>query len=169
MIKNLKLASTTGFIGRWNKMSAKAHQIVGRKALALKLFREAPHAMPFILGRGRSKRMRGGGEEEVRVCVCVGVMRRGQPRSRMPPIDVAGAVAEGHRAQLPDTLAGYLATPCRTVATCLAMGVVSPPTAPPSTPSGHSCWVKTRQHRRNNGARGGRWWCVGVARSHVAL
>ena len=44
IIKNLKLASTTGFIGRWNKMVAKSHQIIGRKALALRLFYEAPRA-----------------------------------------------------------------------------------------------------------------------------
>ena len=37
MIITLELPTTTNFIARWNKMNARAHQILGRRATAIKL------------------------------------------------------------------------------------------------------------------------------------
>ena len=42
MMQNLKLASTTNFLARWNKQNARANQINGRKAMTLKLLFQDP-------------------------------------------------------------------------------------------------------------------------------
>ena len=43
MMQNLKLGSTNNFLARWNKQNARANQINGRKAMALKLlFQDSP-------------------------------------------------------------------------------------------------------------------------------